>query len=167
MSKIIYGGWAVDSYLVDTIYRILPAGSTVLELGSGDGSTPALCRRYRVYSVEDNPEWLYKYSSEYIYAPSKKHKEIKNHLGNQWYDPNVLRERLQGIEYDLLLVDGPATGRSGFLKYLDLFKLDIPIVLDDLHRFRDYKIAISLSHRIRRPFTVYANHEGKAFGVFE
>lgn len=166
MAEPKFGGWAVDSALIQRIYDILPAGKTVLELGSGDGSTPALAKRYEVISIEDKGKWVGRHPGvTYIHAPARDHKAVRNHTSTRWYDSGILRQKLAGLTYDLILIDGPACGRAGFLKYADLFNLDVPIVIDDLQRFRDYKIAVSLSARLRRPFNVEGQWEGKPFGV--
>ncbi|MEE3090119.1 MAG: hypothetical protein VX306_02515, partial [Candidatus Thermoplasmatota archaeon] len=49
--------WAIDGGVLTAIERLVPQGSTVLELGSGDG-TAALVERYTVYSVEDEEAWV-------------------------------------------------------------------------------------------------------------
>ncbi len=47
-----YGGVAVNKACVDFIESILSPGSTILEFGSGPGSTIALSNKYKLYSVE-------------------------------------------------------------------------------------------------------------------
>jgi hypothetical protein len=142
----------------------------ILELGSGAG-TQELMKIFgegHVFSIEQNEEWLNKYHDNYIHAPLKEHKPIKNHDGNLWYDARILEKELPKIDYDIILVDGPCPpgGRAGFVKYFDLFKHDVPIVFDDLHRYRDFKIIKSISGRLEKPFTVYG-WESKNWGVIE
>lgn len=143
-------------------------GPIILELGSGLGTSKLvdLFGHEMVFSIEQNEEWLNKYHDNYIYAPLKEHKPIKNHDGNLWYDARVLERELPKIDYDIILVDGPCPpgGRAGLTKYFDLFKHDVPIVFDDLHRYRDFKIIKSISGRLEKPFTVYGWSE-KNWGV--
>jgi len=115
-----FGGWSIDKKLYDYIREILPEGSTILELGSGE-VTDVLARDYTMYSVEHELEWVGKYNSTYLHVPLCEHKAIKNHLHTRWYSADILRPLLKGIKYDLLLVDGPPQTRSGFFKYMGLF----------------------------------------------
>lgn len=163
-----FDGWAVSESLVNKIKEILLPGSTILELGSGDGSTAALSIDYKLISIEENEKWLNKYINvNYIYCPLKPHKELKNYENmTVWFDAEILRPQLAGIEYDLLLVDGPSSPRAGLIKYWDMFKSDVPIIVDDLQRVRDWKVTHGLSSRVMRPYTIYpAQGEGKPFAL--
>jgi hypothetical protein len=129
-----FGGWSISQTLFDTIHKILEPGDKILELGSGWG-TGQLVKDYEVFSVEDNKNFLDIYESNYIYAPIVEEKipQFPNDKG--WYDIDVLKENLPE-KYDLILVDGPwgHIGRGGFAKYLDVFRTDIPIIIDDIQR---------------------------------
>jgi len=74
-----------------------------------------------------------------------------------WYSREVLSRELPKHSYDLILVDGPpnAIGRGGFYKWRHLFNLDVPIVIDDIHRERELLMIRKLSLQLRRPFMVY------------
>ncbi len=160
-----FEGWAISESLFNYIGEILPVGCIILELGSGEG-TAELVKHWQVYSIESEEEWLNKYHDHYIHAPLVKHKEIKNHDGNMWYNARVLERELPKIDYDLILVDGPAgETRAGFVKYWDLFKHDVPIIFDDVNRVRDWKIMKSIAGRLRKPYTVINTWEDKNFGV--
>lgn len=161
-----FGPRTIGKDLFDIIRELLPVEKTILELGSGKG-TEALKRHYEIYSVEHDEKWLNMYHTNYIYAPLKPHKELKNHPSSLWYDVNVLKRELPKIDYDLLLIDGPpGNTRAGVVKYWDIFKHNVPIVIDDLQRFRDYRITLSLSNKLNLPFTVYgADGDNKPFGV--
>jgi len=120
-----FGGSAITKELFEWLLTHLPPGSTILELGSGHGSTQNLSRFYKMYSVEDKAQFVGLYDSQYIHAP----------IVDNWYSLDVLRAHLPR-RYDLLLVDGP-TGegnRWGFFHHLDLFNLQVPIVFDDTWR---------------------------------
>ncbi len=162
-----FGHWAIDKELFDFIRQVLPDGKTILELGSGDG-TAELVKHYKVYSVEHDPEWIDKYKSNYIFAPIRRHKPVKNLEGEYWYDARVLELILPEIDYDLLLIDGPPShyGRAGLIKYWSLFKTNVIIVMDDLNRYEDWRIMVKVSGRLKKPFTVHnAWSEKKHFGV--
>lgn len=146
--------------MFDFIRELVPSGR-ILELGSGR-ATEALDKYYTVYSIEHDKEWVGKYHGNYIHAPIRKHKEIKNYKSNEWYDANVLRRELPKIKYDLLIVDGPiGEKRSGIVKYWELFDWSVPAVFDDMQRDLDYHIIKSISNKLDRPFVIY---EGE-FGV--
>ena len=155
--------WEIGQKLIQYIENTVTTGSTILELGSGEG-TRILAKKYRMYSVEHDMEWMGKYQSNYLYTPLKQHKEVKNHVGNIWYDADILREHLLGLDYHLLLVDGPPTYRAGFVKYFSLFNPDVVMVFDDLQRHKEIKIMNSIAGRLDVPYVVYTA-DGKMFGV--
>ena len=134
MSK--FGGMSVDIELVDTIKNMLPPKSTIVELGSGDGSTSALSSIYNLYSIEHDIAYIGKYPSKYIYAPL---------INDFWYDRQVLIKELP-LKYDLILVDGPIRHRrKGFIDNYDLFDQNVPIVLDDTHRAIEKQMILDLT----------------------
>ena len=151
-----FGGWAISKELFDFIRSILPEGKILLELGSGWGSSE-FSKHYTVYSVEHNPRWLGKYNTHYIHVPIK----------NKWYDPVILKAKLPD-NYDLILVDGPPgfIGRHGFCTYLDLFKTDLPIVFDDIHRKAEYSLMMQVGQKLQRDVTIFNfGPRKKKFGV--
>lgn len=52
-----YDGWGLCPETFLEIQRILPKGSTILELGSGSG-TEVLSREYSMISIEDDPKFI-------------------------------------------------------------------------------------------------------------
>jgi predicted O-methyltransferase YrrM len=162
----VWGDGSVSESLVKKIYEILPPNKTVLELGSGAGSTPALAKCYKVFSVEHDEEWVGKYDSEYIHIPLIKHKQIKNHKGDLWYNAKLLKEKIPD-KYDLLLVDGPPYSRAGLVKYWSMFRDDVIVVFDDVNRERDRKVTHSIAAKLKKPYTVYDAHTEKPFAVIE
>ena len=58
MSK---GTALMSTKAMDFIKSILPEGSTILEFGSGPGSTVYLSDYYNMISIENQPEWQNKY----------------------------------------------------------------------------------------------------------
>ena len=155
-----FGGSSIDKELFDFIRSVLPEGKVLLELGSGWASGQ-FSQYYTVYSIEHSLQWLGKYNTNYIHAPIK----------NKWYNPGILREKLPD-NYDLILVDGPpgfagsATNRYGFYTYLDLFKTDLTIVFDDVHRKADYELMIRVGKKLQRDVAIFDSKQSqKKFGV--
>jgi len=151
-----FGGWSITKELFDFIRSTLPEGKVLLELGSGWGSAQ-FSQYYTVYSIEHNPRWLDKYNTNYIYVPIK----------NKWYNPDILKEKLPD-NYDLILVDGPPgfIGRHGFYTHLDLFKTDLTIIFDDVHRKAEYELMIRVGQKLQRNVVILnSNKSHKKFGI--
>ena len=144
-AKMLSSGWSFDTAVIRWIRAHIPAGSTILELGSG-ASTGVLAKHYRMFSVEHNLEWVGRYDSTYIHAPLVGGRG-KCHRGG-WYDAEVLKREMPA-EYNMLLVDGPPAripgmgvgpGRGAMLANIDIFRHDIPILLDDTNRAAERKL---------------------------
>ena len=60
--------WSITKECFDKIVEILPFGSTILEIGSGN-STKILSQFYKMISIESDVNWMNKYDSEYIFVP--------------------------------------------------------------------------------------------------
>lgn len=160
------GEWAISEGLFNFVRENLPDGSTILELGSGDGSVE-LAKHYTVYSVEHSKKWLNKYDTvNYIYAPIKEHKEVKKLIGKEWYDWSILGPQIKDLDYDLIIVDGPPImhGRAGFAKYMIPQPRPVPVIFDDLHRKRDLGIALKASVYMREPLVIKDTWESKTWG---
>ncbi|MEX0849103.1 MAG: hypothetical protein WD055_02645 [Candidatus Dependentiae bacterium] len=149
-----FGGWSIAKELFDHIKELLPKGSTLLEFGSGWASGE-FSKHYTVYSVEHDPFFLNQYNTNYIYAPIK----------DSWYDPNILAEDLPK-DYDLILVDGPVgnIGRYGFYVYFDLFRKDVPIIIDDVNRPEEYRLMMDLVDMLGRSYEIYTVNT-KQYGI--
>ena len=155
----VYGSYSVDRELIDQMIHLVPSG-TLLELGSGR-ATSVFSKYYTVYSIEEDSKWLDKYESTYIYAPIK----------NGWYDREVLEKELPR-NYDVILIDGPTSPeslgrlkiRQQFLTHIDLFKTDVTIFVDDIHREAEASLLNSLSERLDRPSTIIEAKSGAKFG---
>ena len=150
MSKKKFGGWAISKELFNWILENLPGGKTILELGSGSG-TVELTHHYNVYSIEHDGKWVGRAEkSTYIYAP------IVKYAGYSWYDVEIVREQLPK-EYDLILVDGPpgTIGREGFLNNIELFKTDVPIIIDDSNRPAEARIRDALAERFNKKVVIF------------
>lgn len=161
MNNSNFGGWAIQESCFNFIRKLLPEGSTILELGSGIG-THHLSKHYKMYSVENYPEWINKYDSTYIYAPIKFYNEVytapelpgeDNNSQTGWYDYFLLKGNLPE-KYDMILVDGPngTFGRGGFLKHIDLFNTNVPIIFDDVNREPELALIKAVSKHINKPY---------------
>ena len=160
-----WGGNSISRSLFLYLEENLPEGKTILELGSGWG-TDKLAEKWNVWSVEDEAEWAGKYNDQYFEVPLKKHCPITGLVGDSWYDPGILAIYLEDFEYDLLLVDGPYDYRAGFLKYLYLFKDDVPIVFDDVRRVQGLALMEAVSEKLGRPCEIRCEGS-EMFGVIE
>ena len=167
MNKL--GGWAIQESCFEFIKQILPEGKTILELGSGLG-TDYLSKHYIMYSIENYKEWIDKYKSTYIYAPIKNYNNdwttpdlpgegTSKQTG--WFDPDIVKNNLP-THYDLILVDGPngMFGRGGFLKHLDWFNTNVPIVFDDINREAEMQLMIKVSEKIGKPYKELDKYTG-------
>ena len=152
-------GFNCCNELIEWIKENIPKGSTILELGSGKGSTQHLCDDYDLYSIEHEKKWLNKFNSTYIYAPIK----------DGFYDKDILKKKLPK-EYVLILIDGPPRkidgkkiGRKGFGENLDLFNTDCIIIFDDSDRGRERKLVTSVIEQLGRGVTQHKgrDHRGK------
>jgi len=149
-----FGDSSISKELYDYILANLPAGSTILELGSG-WATGQLAQHYTMYSIEHDKKWINNYTSNYIYAPLK----------NGWYDPSAIKGNLPK-NYDLILVDGPigSKARKGFLEHISLFNTNVLIIIDDLDRPNEFKMIHTLAKMLNREIEMY-NGARKKFGV--
>lgn len=150
-----FGGWSISKELFDWILNNIPKGSTILELGSGDG-TKELVKFYNVYSVEHDIEWVGLVpESTYIYAP----------LIDGWYDVEVLKDKLP-ITYDLLLIDGPiGKNRVNIIHHYEMFNKNVPIIIDDTNRENDKRMSLFLSEKFDKTITFSVDCNDKEFTI--
>ncbi len=146
--------WSICRKLYNVVVSILPEGSTMLELGSGWASGE-FSKKYTVYSIEHDKQWLDKYTTNYIYAP----------LVDGWYSREHLVKSIPK-DYGLILVDGPPgeIGRGKFFDNLDLFNTDVPILFDDVNRDAEYDLMMRVSKFLNREVKIFICGE-KKFGV--
>jgi hypothetical protein len=148
--------WMLPKEAIEWIFENVTEGSTILELGSGYG-TEILSKSYKMYSIEQNEDWLNKFDSNYIYAP----------IVDGFYS----RECLKNItkEYDLLIIDGPTKlsgGRLGLIENIDLFNLDCDILIDDVHREDELKLLIEISKILKKDYIIIFC-DNKKFGIIK
>lgn len=118
----------IGSGLFNAMRLVLPRGGTVLELGSGEGSTVELKKHgYSVYSIEHNENYVGRWNDKEhtIHAPFD---------GTGFYNMDIVIGHLPSINYDILLVDGPDTENRNlrFYEYgCHHFKSNVPWFFDD------------------------------------
>jgi hypothetical protein len=163
------GGWAIQESCYEFIKKTLPEGSAILELGSGIG-TDYLSKHYTMYSIENYLEWVDKYNSTYIFAPIESYNDkwTAPDLPGEgtakqsgWYNPELIKNNLPE-SYDLILVDGPngRFGRGGFLKHIDMFNTNVPIVFDDIDRECEMQLMIKVAEHIKRKYYILDDKTG-------
>lgn len=163
--------WMLSQKAFEWIEENICFNSTILEFGSGEGSK-RLAMNYNLYSVEHNPEWIYSYKGTCLYAPILLDDKYQGEIG--WYDLNSIKSKLPN-DIDLMIIDGPNgnIGRSGILSHLDLFSWDYPILIDDLHREKEFELSQRLSEKLGLRCVHFHseknNTEGskKSFGIFK
>jgi len=146
----------IDLGVLTAIRQLAASNSTIVELGSGNG-TNRLVSEYTVYSIEDDEKWVgYCKGSNYIHAPLINLDDSEEPV--RWYDPAILKKSLPE-SYDLVLIDGPAgkKGRSGLLSNLDLFRTDVPFVIDDTLRDHECQVAREMAYLLNRPLYMFWN----------
>lgn len=154
----------IASNLITEVSNIISPGSTVLEIGTGEG-TKALVD-FNVISIEHNPKW-HTGHSKLIHVPLVE--VAKLNLPNSfekrfpdasyWYNPTTLTKALTGIQYDAILIDGPNGGakRAAMWWFYDkLFNIEVPVIVDDVHRQYDWLVATKIA-RVKnvKSFSVY------------
>lgn len=149
------GDWAIGHNLYQWIVDNVESGSTVLELGSGSG-THELGKIYNVHCVEHDEKWVNKFDNlTYYYAPIK----------DGWYDKDELNDLPK--DYSLLILDGPPgkIGRTKVLENLDLFKTDIPIIVDDTHRNVEKDLGNKICEKFNKKFIEITEHNKSAYVI--
>ena len=156
-AKFISNNWTLDDWSIskdcfDKIIEILPFGSTILEIGSGN-STDILSNFYNMISIESNPEWMNQFKSKYHLVPFKK---IKSELWGEtnWLDVDILTDVIKDIKYDMLIVDAGGD-RVGIYDYIHLFNTNIPIIFDDTMNEDYLKCANMVANKINKKCITY------------
>ena len=158
-NKEHFGSWSFSIELFNWVRNNLSTGKTILGLGSGN-ATKELTKYFKVYSIEHNKEWVgHAKRSNYIHAP------IVQYEGYKWYDKKIVKKSIPE-DYDLLLVDGPQgdIGREGFVHNIDLFKTDIPIILDDTNRHVEATMRNELAKKLNKKVLTF-DGAGKKFSI--
>ena len=105
----------------------VPKGATILELGSGPGSTVNLLEAgYDIRSIEHNPAYMtYNKPENYIYCP------LVINSQQLFYQMDLIVDRLP--DYKALLIDGPDTDNrmQEFNKNYKYFNPKVHWFIDD------------------------------------
>lgn len=142
-----YTVWSSSSIRPSAMVQILNEiivnnRNTIVEFGCGITTVyiAKILKQYggHLYSVEDNSEWIAIVSTmlkqndlldnvTFIQAPLAK---SKYSLANcNWYDENIVKDLLKGIELDMVIVDGP----PAYMKHIALSRYPaIPVLFDHL-----------------------------------
>ena len=146
--------------ILESFETFLPHGSTILELGTGAG-TKELAEHYAVLSVENEPKYWTGHS-KLLHVPLLPvtivarlfWKRFPREEVAPWYDPDILHAKLKGEKYDAIFIDGPAgtNARIAMWYWYDkLFDMSVPVIIDDLHRSWDMKVATRICHLKQQP----------------
>jgi hypothetical protein len=144
--------WSMSIEGFKWILDNIPKESNILEIGAGKG-TIELNRFYNVTTIENDINWVNSVKGvNYIYAP----------ITSGWYNVEILKEKLP-TDYDFLIIDGPkgSPNRVPLLKNLDLFHLDCPILVDDVHAEASLHIAQVLSKKLNKKLTIHNGWQKK------
>jgi len=161
--------WMLPIEALEWVENNIISGSKILEFGSGKGSE-RLSKNYRVFSIEHNSEWVDKYPTNYIHAPIVNHADQRFGSEVGWYDIEMVRSQLPDEEFSLIIIDGPPAdiGRSGILDHLWLLDNCRYILIDDLHRKKEYMRCKEVSKKCGLKCLHFAQsiHNSRQFGVF-
>ena len=138
--------WAIPTDVYHLILNLLPKNSIILEFGSGTG-TVKLAKRFKMISIEHDEKYLHlSKKSTYIHAPIV---DYSTNGGYRWYDVEKIKNSLPK-KYNLILIDGPpgSIGRLGAKYHLDMLDLKKPILVDDVNRDEERKLALEIAKKI-------------------
>jgi hypothetical protein len=172
---LIESGLGIPSGMLEALLELRPA--TVLEIGTGDG-TSALTEHFNVVSIEHDSQY-HKGTSRLLEVPLKSCRELdlpiafwKRFPGaTEWYDPAILLEKLRGVQYDAILIDGPNGGarRAAMWHFFSiLFRMDVPVIIDDAHRTYDWQVAVKIAEvKDAKEFVVVRGEPERLFAVIQ
>ena len=158
---------------LDYIKKILPKGSTILELGSGEGTTWLANAGYKMYSVENQPAWFDRFPNHTTYINCRSKMYDDDYTAPDiaengcWYHPDDIFPNLPE-SYDLIFIDGPGGrpwGRGGFWKHIDEFNTDVTMVFDDINRTQDSEVMERVSEYVGRDYELIDRFVGVIHGA--
>jgi hypothetical protein len=136
-----FGGSGITKNLRNWIWKNIPKGETVVELGAGLVSTRILRKRFTLFSVEENLDFVGLYSNvTYIHA------EINS--TTNWYS---LKPEQLPQKFNLLIIDGPSGShlRRNILQCDWIFERAQTIIVDDTWRESERLLAKSIGIKLK------------------
>ena len=148
--RLRFGGAAVNKSFIKWIFNNIEFGNTIVELGSGYGTTTSLSVLYDLYSIENDIRYLNKgNNSNYIYAPL---------IDDKWYDESCIKDELPEV-FDLLIIDGPIGHRRvNIINHFHLFDEVKTIIIDDSQREGEKQI---IQFLISKGYKISAGSNGE------
>lgn len=161
--------WSIGPHTFKKITELLPDNSIILELGSG-AATNLLSSFYRMKSIEEDINYMYRYNSTYFLVPTviNYNKYIEFPEDPTWYDINILKDRLVEVgAYDCILIDGPKGFRGGLYYHKELFNLhNSLLIFDDTHDVHHHRLMVLISEYLSKPYEEFVDGN-KKFGVIQ
>lgn len=158
--------WSLPQDATQWLKDHIEYGTTILELGSGDG-TFRLAEWFDVATVEHDATWADAILRRQLAAINANDvRVIHAPILDGWYDATVLQWQLP-LSYSAIVVDGPPgnIGRWGFLEHLDMFNTDVPILFDDIHRPAERELAVTVANKLGKTLSMHLLTDARAFGV--
>jgi len=120
--------------MIESIISELEKGKTILEFGSGKGTRALIELGYKVFSIEESEDYWDLYHDNYLHCPL-----VGDSYENRCYPTEEVFNFASNIEYDAILVDGPANGnRCNLITLFSLLRTDnVIIFVDDIERSSD------------------------------
>lgn len=144
-----FGGSGITKNLRDWIWQNISKGETVVELGAGLVSTRILRKRFTLFSVEEDLNFIGLYSNvTYIHA------EIDS--TTNWYS---LKPEQLPKKFKLLIIDGPSGShlRRNILDCDWIFERTQTIIVDDTWRESERLLAKSIGIKINASVYEYSS----------
>tara|TARA_Y100000589_G_scaffold193922_1_gene183444 strand:+ start:29 stop:877 length:849 start_codon:yes stop_codon:yes gene_type:complete len=133
--------WSLCDAAIYTIMTLTDDNSTIVELGSGYGSS-LISKNRNLVAIEHDERFVSRYPDvNYLYSPlvSLQGSDKPEQL---WYDSELISNGIPA-KHDLIILDGPPAdvGRTGVLQNLSLFDPDAIWIIDDVVRPSEQYIA--------------------------
>lgn len=140
----------------------IPAGSTIVMLG-GAASAQVLKENYNMHVVDYVEHFNgFQHGVHAIVTRFTKRDKpfIRFPFQPGWYDVKDVKDGLPK-KYDLIVIDGPPMCRGGFYENINLFRDDVPIVIDDVQDYQTKLLLEFTAQKLRRPFAVLLDGDFK------
>ena len=140
-------GWMLPTEVFQWLYEHIPAGSSILEFGSGNGSIE-LSKNFDLLSVEHDLNWLGHSSGTYIHAEIVQNQVSNKFSESGWYNFEKLGDLPSNV--DVIIIDGPPgdIGRSGILGFLPNLPTFTWMIIDDTDRLKEENLLNELTRKL-------------------